>query len=148
MWSRIFRPYTEEATGSWREICVMRSLINSTLFTKDYLGVNIKVATDPDVWVRFLSLPDFVRSSGSGTGSTQPLSTTEKLLGRKRSGFGLEKRDYGRRDPSRWPRDILYPQTLALTSPTSGGRSVDIVLSRTQATELVCFVFFVSRRMK
>jgi hypothetical protein len=31
----------------------------------------------------------------------------------------------------------LYPQKLALTSPTSGGRSVDIVRSRTQATEFV-----------
>jgi hypothetical protein len=29
----------------------------------------------------------------------------------------------------------LYPQNLALTSPTSGGRSVGIVRSRTQATE-------------
>jgi hypothetical protein len=31
----------------------------------------------------------------------------------------------------------LYPQKLALTSPTSGGSSVDIVRSRTKATELV-----------
>jgi hypothetical protein len=31
----------------------------------------------------------------------------------------------------------LYPQKLALTSPTSGGRSVGIVRSRTKATELV-----------
>jgi hypothetical protein len=31
----------------------------------------------------------------------------------------------------------LYPQKLALTSPTSGGRSVGIVLSRTKSTELV-----------
>jgi hypothetical protein len=31
----------------------------------------------------------------------------------------------------------LYPQKLALTSPTSGSRSVDIVRSQTQATELV-----------
>jgi hypothetical protein len=31
----------------------------------------------------------------------------------------------------------LYPQELALTSPTSGGRSVGIVRSRTKATELV-----------
>jgi hypothetical protein len=30
---------------------------------------------------------------------------------------------------------LLYPQMLALTSPTSGGRSVGIVRSRTQATE-------------
>jgi len=29
----------------------------------------------------------------------------------------------------------LYPQNLALTSPTGGGRSVGIVLSRTKATE-------------
>jgi hypothetical protein len=30
----------------------------------------------------------------------------------------------------------LYPQKLALTSPTGGGRSVGIVRSRTKATEL------------
>ena len=29
----------------------------------------------------------------------------------------------------------LFPQKLALTSPTSGGRSVDIVRVRTKATE-------------
>jgi len=30
---------------------------------------------------------------------------------------------------------ILYPQKLALTSPTGGGRSVGIVRVRTKATE-------------
>jgi hypothetical protein len=35
----------------------------------------------------------------------------------------------------RWPRNTLYPQKLALTSPTSGGRSVGIVRLRTKATE-------------
>jgi hypothetical protein len=30
----------------------------------------IDLATDPDVRVRFPALPDFLRSSGSGTGST------------------------------------------------------------------------------
>jgi hypothetical protein len=29
-------------------------------------------ATDPEIRVRFPALPDFLRSSGSGTGSTQP----------------------------------------------------------------------------
>jgi hypothetical protein len=53
------------------------------------------LATDSEVRVRFPALPDFLRSSGSGTGSTQP------LLGRKSSGSGLENREYGRRDPSR-----------------------------------------------
>jgi hypothetical protein len=32
----------------------------------------------------------------------------------------------------------LYPQKLALTSPTGGGRSVGIVRSRTKTTEFVC----------
>jgi hypothetical protein len=40
-----------------------------------------------------------LRSSGSGTGSTQPLSTTEELLGRKSSGSDLENREYSHRDP-------------------------------------------------
>jgi hypothetical protein len=40
-------------------------------------------------------------------------------------------------DPLRWPHDTLYPQKFAPTSPTSGGRSVGIVRSRTKATELV-----------
>jgi hypothetical protein len=31
--------------------------------------------------------------------------------------------------------NTLYPQKLALTSPTSGGRSVGIVCLRTRATE-------------
>jgi hypothetical protein len=33
----------------------------------------------------------------------------------------------------------LYPQKVALTSPTSGGRSVGIVRSRTQTMEEVLF---------
>jgi hypothetical protein len=53
---------------------------------------------------------------------------------------GLKMREYGRGDPLRWPRDTIYPQKLALTLPTSGGRSVGIVRSRTKATELfMCF---------
>jgi hypothetical protein len=48
---------------------------------------------------------------------------------------GLENREYGRRDPSRWPRVTLYTQELALTSPTNGGRSVGIARSLAQATE-------------
>jgi hypothetical protein len=50
---------------------------------------------------------------------------------------GLENKKIGRMDPLRWPSDTLYPQKLALTSPTSGGRSVGIVRSRTKAMELV-----------
>jgi hypothetical protein len=55
--------------------------------------------------VQFPSLPDFLRSRGSGTGSTHrqvgglergPLSlviTTEELLEKRSSGSGLENRD-------------------------------------------------------
>jgi hypothetical protein len=74
------------------------------------------------------------------------VSTTEKLLARNSSGSGLESREYGRKDPSRWPRGTLYPQKLALTSPTSGGRSVGIVHSRTQKTDF--FLTFLMRKMK
>jgi hypothetical protein len=63
------------------------------------------------------------------------VSTTEELLGRKSSGFGLQSREYSRRDPSSSPLGTLYPQKLALTSPTRGGRSVGMLCSRSQATE-------------
>jgi hypothetical protein len=68
------------------------------------------------------------------------VSTTEELLGRKSSGFGLEIRQYGSRDPSRWPRDTLYPQKVVLTSLTNDGRSVGIVRSRTQATGFFLYI--------
>jgi hypothetical protein len=93
------------------------------------------LATDPEFRVRFLALPDFLCSNGSDTGSTQPSEYTEELLGRENSTSGLENLEYGRRDPSRWPRGTFYAQKLALTSPTGGGRAVGIVRSLTQATE-------------
>jgi hypothetical protein len=34
------------------------------------------------------------------------------LLGRNSSISGLEIREYGRRDPSRWPRGTLYAQKV------------------------------------
>jgi hypothetical protein len=72
---------------------------------------------------------------GLERGSLSLVSTTEELLGRISSGSGLENRDYGRGDPLRWPRDILCPQKMALTSPTCGSRSVGIVRLRTKTTE-------------
>jgi hypothetical protein len=68
------------------------------------------------------------------------VSTTEELLGRKSSGSAPENRECGRRDPSRWQRDTLYLQKLALTLPTSDGSSVIIVPSRTQATEFLIYI--------
>jgi hypothetical protein len=53
----------------------------------------------------------------------------------------FENREYGRRDPPSWPRGSLYPQKSALILLTSGGRSVGIVRSRTQATEFSLYVY-------
>jgi hypothetical protein len=67
-----------------------------------------------------------------------PLSlviTIDELLEKESIGSCPENRKYGLGDPSRWPRGTLCPQKLALSSPTSGGRSADIVRSRTQATK-------------
>jgi hypothetical protein len=59
------------------------------------------------------------------------VSTIEELLERKNSGSGLENRDYGHMESA----------ALTVTSLTSGGRSVGIVRSPTQATDfLFCFV--------
>jgi hypothetical protein len=95
------------------------------------------LATDSEVRVRFRALPDLLRSSGSGTGSTQPREYNWGATGRKSSASGLENRDNGSRDPQRWQRDTLYLQKLALTSPTSGGLPVGRVRSRTKATEFL-----------
>jgi hypothetical protein len=72
---------------------------------------------------------------GLERGPLSLVSTTGEPPERKNSGSGLENREYGRRDPSCWPRGTLYQQKLALTSSSFGGPSVGIVRSRTQATE-------------
>jgi hypothetical protein len=64
-----------------------------------------------------------------------PLGVVQQVLTTMGTVSSLENLDYGRRDLSRWPRGTLYPQKLAITSLTSGGRSVGIVRSRTQTTE-------------
>jgi hypothetical protein len=72
------------------------------------------------------------------------VSTIEELFERKSSGSGLGNRDCGlgfRRADHETP---LYLQKLALPSPTSGVRSVDIVRSRTKATVLLCYLSFPS----
>jgi hypothetical protein len=81
------------------------------------------LATDPEIRVRFQRYQNFWEVVGLEHGPLSLVSTIEELHGRKCGGSGIENREYGRRDPSRWPRDTLYPQKLALTTPTSGGRS-------------------------
>jgi hypothetical protein len=87
------------------------------------------------------SIPGTTRKKKSGTGSTQLHEYNWGATWQKSSGFCLENREYGRRDPSCWPRGTLYPQKLAVTSPTSGGRSVGIVHLRTQTMEF--FMYYI-----
>jgi hypothetical protein len=68
----------------------------------------------------------FREGVGLERGPLSLVSTTEELLVRHSSGSGLENREFGRKDPSRWPRGTLYPRKLVLSEPTSGGRSVGI----------------------
>jgi hypothetical protein len=63
----------------------------------------------------------------------------EGLLEWKSSGSSQENRINDREDPLRWPRDNLYPQKFALTSPTSVGRSVGIVRLRTKGHVFLLF---------
>jgi hypothetical protein len=72
------------------------------------------------------------------------VSTTEELLERKNICSGLESREYGGSDPSRWPCGTLYPQKLAVTSLKSGGCSVGIVRSLTKATEFFHYTILYS----
>jgi hypothetical protein len=72
---------------------------------------------------------------GLERGSLNLVNTIEELLERKSSGSGKDNRYYGRRDTLRCPRDSLYLEKLALTSPTSCGRSVCVVRWRTKTTE-------------
>jgi hypothetical protein len=134
------------------------------LLTKDVFSTAILIPVV--IWCRYdnsdklwgLVVPGY-RSRGSGfysrryhifwkvvgldLGPLSLVSTTGELRGRKMSGSGLEGRAYGNKDPSRWPRGTFYPQKLALTSPTSGSRSVGIVRSRTKAKEF-SFSFFMT----
>jgi hypothetical protein len=68
------------------------------------------------------------------------VSTNEELLEGNSSSSGIENREYDGGIRCTDHATPLYPQKLALISPTSGGRSVGIVRSRTEATEV--FFFF------
>jgi hypothetical protein len=80
---------------------------------------------------------------GLERGPLNLVSIIEELFGRNNKGYGLESREYGSGCPLRWLRDTLYPQKLALTSPTIVGRSVGIVSLRTKATEFLFLLFTV-----
>jgi hypothetical protein len=79
-------------------------------------------------------------------GQTSAISSLQSLSSFT-SASGQESLEYGRTDPSRRPRGTVNPQKLAVTSPTSGGRSVGIVPSRTQATKFFFFLLLLSQTL-
>jgi hypothetical protein len=126
----------------WRTSCRLKGLFINTFFIR-----TASVVCGQSSWLQiqrfrvwFPALPDFLRSSESGMGSTQPRENNWGATWKDSSGSGLENRKInGRRDSLPWPHDTLYAVKLELTSPTSGGRSVGIVRWRTEAPE-----FFIS----
>jgi hypothetical protein len=77
----------------------------------------------------------FWKVVGLERGPLSLVSTIKELLERKSSGSGLQSREYGRRIRHADHVPPLYLQKLALTSLTSGGRSIGIIRLRTQAME-------------
>jgi hypothetical protein len=71
------------------------------------------------------------------------VSTIEELLGKNSSGSSLKNENTA--VGIRYADHVapLCPQKLALTSTTSGGRSVGIVRSRTKATEIIIIIIIV-----
>jgi hypothetical protein len=64
------------------------------------------------------------------------VSTIEELLGRKSSVSALERREYGTREPSPWPRGTPQSPNVGTIFAISGCcHSVGIVRLRTQTTE-------------
>jgi hypothetical protein len=115
-------------------------LIHYVFLTASVVKWSEFLATDPEVRVQFPALSHFLRSSGSGTGSTQPRNYNWGATWKKKKRLRSIK-------PRLRPQGIFradhaipfYPQMLALTSPTSGGRLVGIFRWRTQATKFVWF---------
>jgi hypothetical protein len=76
-----------------------------------YWGIFVKHTT----WrVRFPALPDSLRSSGSGTGSTQHREYNWGATWKKKKRLRSTKRDYGRRDQPRWPHDTSLTSKVGI----------------------------------
>jgi hypothetical protein len=78
---------------------------------------------------------------GLERGPLSLVSTTEELLGRKSSGSCLETENTAVGICHADHVAPSIPQKLAITSPTSGGRSVGIDLSRNQTMEFSFSLF-------
>jgi hypothetical protein len=92
------------------------------------------LAIDPEARFRFPALPE-KKVMGLERGPLSLVSTTEELLDRKVATpvYKIENTAVGIRHADHVAPSVR--KTLVITSLTSGGRSVGIVRSRTQAME-------------
>jgi hypothetical protein len=91
--------------------------------------------------VRFPALPAFMRSSGSGTGSTQLCEDSWGATWLRSSDSGLEKSRMAVGTRCAHHATLQYPQKLTLALLTSGGRTGGIVCLLTKSRG-VCFCFW------
>jgi hypothetical protein len=89
------------------------------------------LATDPEARVLFPALPE-KKVMGLERGPLSLVNTTEELLDRKVAVVGIRHADHVA---------LSTHKKLAITSPTSGGRSVGIVRSLTQTMAFFSLVF-------
>jgi hypothetical protein len=92
------------------------------------------LATDPEARVRFSALSE-KKLVGLERGPLNLVSTTEELLDRRLEDpvYKTENTAVGIRHADHVAPSIR--KMLAITSPTSGGRSIGLVRSRTQTME-------------
>jgi hypothetical protein len=79
------------ATLLFMNECIITLTASSVVYWSDFL------ATDSEVRIRFLALPDFQRSGGYGTGFSQPCEYNRAATWKKSSASSVENLDYGRR---------------------------------------------------
>jgi hypothetical protein len=132
---RIFEPKWEEVTGGWgkwynelhtltptiiiitrwRTLILSEHEVSTGEMRKAYRTRSPPLwSSDQSSWLQIQrswfdsqSYRIFWEVVGLERGPISLVSTIEELLERKNSGSDLESREYGRRDPSRWPRGTL-----------------------------------------